>query len=90
MHDVVTHFDLQDIWRVKHEKTQAFTWRQKKPLAQCRLDYFYASESIQECAVDSNIKPCPHTDHSVIIIKLNLSKVDDRRGKGFWKFNASL
>ena len=32
--------DLVDVWRVLHPDTNNFTWRQRHPIIQCRLDFF--------------------------------------------------
>ena len=37
--DFCLDFDLVDIWRIRNHETKRFTWRQKRPLIQRRLDY---------------------------------------------------
>ena len=37
--DLCLDFDLVDIWRIRNPETKRFTWRQKRPLIQRRLDY---------------------------------------------------
>ena len=36
--DLCSDFDLVDIWRIRNPETKRFTWRQKNPLIQRRLD----------------------------------------------------
>ena len=81
--------DLIDIWRIKNPGKKRFTWRQRNPLVQCRLDYFLVSETIQDFTSDVDILPAFKSDHSGIFIKIS-GKEEERRGKGYWKFNTSL
>ena len=33
-------FDLEDVWRLKHENLKRYTWQQRRPRIHSRLDYF--------------------------------------------------
>ena len=81
-------FDLNDVWRMRNRYVRRYTWRQPRPLIQCRLDYFLVSTSLLGLIEKEEIKPGFKTDHS--IISLNLQFASEKRGTGFWKFNASL
>ena len=35
---LMSTFYLQDVWRIQNPDKKRFTWRQHKPLIQCRLD----------------------------------------------------
>jgi hypothetical protein len=37
-----------------------------------------------------DILPAMRTDHSAVILKLNLNTCEPQRGRGYWKFNSSL
>ena len=66
-----------------------FTWRQKKPLIQRRLDFWLISDFCQEDIEKSDIISSINSDHSAII--LHFSSIDrQKHGPSFWKFNASL
>ena len=41
-------FDLIDIWRVRNPNERRFSWRQKNPVIQRRLDFWLTSSSLQE------------------------------------------
>ena len=82
-------YDLQDIWRILYPTNKRFTWRQKWPLIQCRLDFWLTSVNIQDTVVNADIIPGVFSDHSVIILKLD-NKTEVNRGNGFWKLNCSL
>ena len=46
-----THFfdgDLIDIWRTRNPDSTLFTWRQKKPIIQRRLDFWLISDFCQD------------------------------------------
>lgn len=85
-----TLFDLEDIWRIKNPEKRGFTWRQKSPLIQCRLDYFLTSRHLQENVISTNIIPSLKSDHSAINLNIVTNLDGSTRGPGYWKFNASL
>ena len=80
---------LQDIWRIKNPTQRRFTWRQTKPLIQCRLDFWLTSEILQDEIQSVDIKPAYKTDHSAITIRIT-SLDYEHRGPGYWKLNTSL
>ena len=56
-------YSLEDVWRVKNPDVKKFTWRQKRPIIQCRLDYWLTSEQLQDEIENTNIKTAIRTDH---------------------------
>jgi len=82
-------FNLVDVWRIHNPETLRFTWRQRKPLIQCRLDFWLISDHLCNVVRDTKIMPAIRTDHSLIYLELSSSK-DNTRGPGFWKHNNSL
>ena len=90
--DPCLDFDLIDIWRIRNPEAKRFTWRQKKPLIQRRLDYLWlTSDACQEDIEKSDIisSESINSDHSAVT--LHFSSVDKQKyGPSFWKFNASL
>ena len=69
--------------------TARFTWRQKTPIIQRRLDFWLVSDTLQEDVDCVNIIPSIKSDHSAIT--LSFSGVEDGiRGPSFWKFNSCL
>ena len=46
--------DLIDIWRVRHPKEKRFTWRQKSPITERRLDFWLISDSLQDDGADQD------------------------------------
>ena len=83
-------FDLIDIWKIRNPHKKRFTYRQRTPLIQRRLDYFFISNQLQESVVSIGIIPAICTDHSALYLKINDSAVTDHRGPSYWKFNNSL
>ena len=81
--------ELNDTWRIKNPATRRYTWRQKNPLIQCRLDYFLLSDSLYDSVVDIDTLPSVHTDHSAITLHIK-HLPDSKHGPGHWKFNNSL
>ena len=79
-------FDLTDIWRILNPESQRYTWPQRKPEIQCRLDFFLISSSLICDTNLADIAPGYKTDHSILEIALHQKP----RGRGFWKLNSSL
>ena len=81
--------DLIDIWRIRNPYTRRFTFRQKTPLIQRRLDYFLISDISQENVKNVEVISAICTDHSSIMLRFsNLEKYN--RGSSYWKFNNAL
>ena len=81
--------DVCDIFRVRFPNLKRFTFRQKTPLRQRRLDYIFVSNSMQEFVTNIDILPSFLSDHSPVFIKIDTLK-NTRRGNYGWKFNTSL
>ena len=75
--------------RLRDPETKRFTWRQKNPFIQRRLDYWLISDVCQEEIDKADIIPSIDSDHSAIILHFN-SIDSQKHGPSFWKFNASL
>ena len=69
---MMSQFDLCDIFRVRHPNEMRFTWRQKNPFKQRRLDHFLISDNLQDLVKYVNIIPSVQSDHSALKLKLSL------------------
>ena len=69
--DLCLDYDLVDIWRIRNPETKFFTWRQKKPLIQGRLDYWLISDVCQEDIEKPDIISSINSDHSAIVLHFN-------------------
>ena len=69
--DMCLNFDLVDIWRVRNPQCKRFTWRQKSPVIQRRLDYWLLSDSYQEEVNNVDKILSINLDHSAIVLHLN-------------------
>ena len=85
----MTENDLCDIFRIRNPQELRFTWRNKNPFKQRRLDFFLISDSLQELVVDSKIIPSVQSDHLAIVLKVSPTN-EGERGRTYWKFNNSL
>ena len=81
--------DLVDIWRIRNPDLKKFTWSQKSPFIQRRLDYWLISDYLQDDVNNTFIKRAIKTDHSAIILQLN-SIENHQHGPSHWRFNSSL
>ena len=87
--DMSAELDLLDIWRIRNPTVTRFTWRQKKPIIQRRLDYWLVSYSLQDDINSVDIKSSIKSDHSAITLSIN--GLDDlEKGPNFRKFNSNL
>ena len=88
---LMEHYDLVDIWRVRNPEGSKYTWirRTRAGIVQSRIDYFLVSSCITNIVKKIDIVPGIRSDHSMLCLSINPDK-SDARGKGFWKFNASL
>ena len=87
--DTKLAYDLVDIWRIRNPEKRKFTWRQKKPFIQQRLDYWLISDYLQDFIEEVDIIPSIKSDHSAITLQIN-SIEDKGRGPSHWIFNSSL
>ena len=79
-------FDVIDNRLIRNLEIKPFTWRQKKPLIQKRLDFWLISYVCQEGIEKSEIISSINSDHSAI--SLHFSSIGERKhGPSFWKLN---
>ena len=87
--DMCLDYDVIDIWRVRNPDIKRFTWRQRKPFIQRRLDFWLISDACQDDVEDADIIPSINSDHSAIV--LHFSTIEKQNhGPSYWKFNSSL
>ena len=87
--DIMLNYDLVDIWRIRNPNSKKFSWRQKSPIIQRRLDYWLISDLLQDDVANVDIVTAIRTDHRAITLEID-SLSDQQRGPSFWKFNNSL
>lgn len=78
--------NLVDVWRIKNPDDRIYSWFRRRPLAMSRIDFFLISESILPMVTDCRIIATPVSDHSLTILKINVSKI--KKGPGLWQFNV--
>ena len=88
--DLMDRLFLVDIWRKKNPEKKQFTFRQKWPVVQSRLDYWFVSSTLQDsvncCDILTSITP----DHSGVLLQLRNYVNAPDFGNSYWKFNNSL
>ena len=82
--------NLYDVWREQHPHDREFTWRRVRlnKLIQSRIDKILAASSIRHSVSHSSIVPFSMSDHDLVLVRFDLSRVT--RGEGTWKFNRQL
>jgi len=81
--------DLIDIWRIRNPNVKRFTWRQKTPMIQRRLDFWLVSNAMQEDIDNVDVISSLKSDHSAIVPSINGIEIRSR-GPSFWKLNSNL
>ena len=89
MKSLLLELEVTDIWRLKNPMTKRFTYRQRQPLIQSRLDYFMITNNLIDMVKNVQINSSFCSDHSSISLQLSYLPKQDR-GNSFWKFNVSL
>ena len=88
--DFLSRYNLEDIWRKRNPNKKQFTFRQKWPIIQSRLDYWFGSSNllklVSKCDILTSITP----DHSGVLLQLRHLVDNYSFGKSYWKFNNSL
>ena len=80
--------NLTDVRRTLNPELERYTWRQKTPNIQCRLDFFLISIGLLNVVNNVDIIYGYKSDHSFISVEIE--KNSFARGKGFFKLNTSL
>ena len=89
MQDLTERHNLCDVWRVRNPTNRRFTFRQKNPFLQRRLDFIFISNELQESVVNVEVLPSVNSDHFPIYLKL-AENTSLSRGRLYWKFNNSF
>jgi len=75
---LIETFDLCDVFRLLNPERKLFTWPSNThPPIICRLDYLLLSSSSLNCVTHNQIKTGYSSDHSIVVMKLNLIHNDN-------------
>ena len=89
VHCMMNDNNWVDIFREINGEKRKFTWKVgNPPRKQARLDYFIVSEILRPMIFEADVISGYRSDHS--IVTLGISLTTQKRGKGFYKMNASL
>ena len=79
----VRKHQLVDIWRKRNPKLKQYTFRQRTPLVQSRLDYWFISKKLENSVDNCNIITSITPAHSGITLQLRCSEGVSDYGKSF-------
>ena len=71
LEDIMMEHDLVDIWRVRNLYRKNFTWHQKNPLIQRRLDYWLISDLLQDDVSKTHIVSAIKTCHAAVVLEID-------------------
>ena len=86
--NLLTTFELTDIWWKQHPTTLEYTWRRPNGTQASRLDMFLVSQSLIDLICNVQILPFFHSDHHYVYMEFSLPSTVDL-GPRYWKFNTS-
>ena len=86
--DMISQFDLFDIYRYPNPNKHRFTWQKRRPLKQARLGFLSNLKHYADLITNCDIKAGYRSEHSLIEMDILLDCF--RKHKGVWKFNNSL
>ena len=87
--ELYVEHDLIDISRIRNPSETRFTWRQKTPIIQIRLEYWLVSDCLQVDIDTVDITTATKSDHSAITLGMN-GLDESVRLPSFWKFNSNF
>jgi hypothetical protein len=89
--DLCEQTNLCDIWRTRNPDSRRNSRRgiSKNGFVQSRLDMWFISVHMMYDIENTDIKPGIRSDHSILNLLFKIQNTQER-GRGFWKFNASL
>ena len=75
LEDIYLYQDLVDLWHCRNPTERRFTWRQKLPIVQLRLDFWLVGDILQEDVESIDIIPSIKSDYCAIIF--SIKGIDD-------------
>ena len=86
--NMMSAFNLIDIWRYKYPKLKRYTWSQPNPYVKSRLDFFLIQKACLDLVTNIKIIEAIKTDHKLVMATIKFK--NQERGRGFWKMNSSI
>ena len=92
LQNLMTKYELIDIWRKKNPTKREFTWTGVDTVLntriRTRIDRILTNRTLDRNVTQIEIKPYQHSDHDATVITLDLQK--KKREAGYWHFNNTL
>lgn len=92
LQNLMTKYELIDIWRQRNPTKREFTWTgvdtSSNTRIRTRIDRILTNRTLDRNVSQIEIKPYQHSDHDATVITLDLQK--QKRGAGYWHFNNAL
>ncbi len=89
--EICENNNLVDVWRILNPEINRYSRREntRAGIVHSRLDLWLIPSELMNNIIHADINVGCKSDHSAVILEFYLSETQ-RRGRGFWKFNATL
>ena len=86
--DLLSNYDLEDIWRRRNPNSRRYTYFKRNSKTASRIDFWLCTKSLDADILAASIKQSIKSDHNAIYIKLKTTPTE--RGPGFWKMSKNV
>ena len=89
--NIMDHYLLKDIWRIRYKEKREYSWFKKDRTTgerkASRIDLALVSGGLDQYIEHTQYLSSIETDHRALYMLVDVSQV--QRGRGFWKLNTS-
>ena len=74
--NIINDYTLIDAFRTFHPEVKRYSWREKNPIKQARLDYFLISDKMTDIVENCIIHPSYRSDHSIVELDIIMNNFE--------------
>lgn len=88
LNNFIERFEMCDIWRLQNPEETKYTCHKKNSKFFSCVDFFLVSNTLTQLVNSCSIRASFNSDHSIVVLQCDFE--NEKRGRGFWKFNNTL
>ena len=88
LNSFMTSMSLTDIWKATNPRKIKYTYIDPNNQSSSRIDFWLISNTLEPKCNTCDIVSNPAPDHKAVVLEISL--IDKKRGKGYWKMNANV